>query len=316
MARGFRLLKNRYLFGEVNDNPMRDDIPYPMILDGGEQGPPGPGGETAGVVFELTSNLDGALAATATAEVVISGESSVAVGAAIAVYNTGTKKSWTGAVGWAVKIGDEYWVVEIDQYPILSLVTLSSDTHSFSSGGTLIGRVSTQQTITTSNWVSSTPYPFSFLPTPRPAINNPHNLLALSGDKGHVTYNADSETFDLIEVFPASKRRLVFRLTDDMPSTTIGSTTDFEILETREYTAGEVTAPTSISDPMHQIVDGLTGEEGVIEFSYRDAAWHVVSFERKAVPPVQLRVSGLDFQISYDGGDSWSTWASGEECPE
>lgn len=38
MSRGFRLLKNRYLFGEVNDNPMRDDIPYPMIYDGGGGG--------------------------------------------------------------------------------------------------------------------------------------------------------------------------------------------------------------------------------------------------------------------------------------
>lgn len=38
MSRGFRLHKNRYLFGEVNDNPMRDDVLYPMIYDGGGGG--------------------------------------------------------------------------------------------------------------------------------------------------------------------------------------------------------------------------------------------------------------------------------------
>ena len=29
---------------------------------------------------------------------------------------------------------------------------------------------------------------------------------------------------------------------------------------------------------------------------------------------IQLRIEGLDFQISYDDGGSWSTWGSGEEC--
>lgn len=271
--------------------------------------------DVTGHVFTLTADLAATVSATATATVLISGESGVSVSDTITVYNTGTKLGKIGAVGWAMKLGSQYWVVELNQYPILSLVTLSNDTHSFSAGGTLNGQASSQQAITTSSWVSSTPYPFSFLPTPRPTISNPYNLLGLSGDKGHVTYNANSGTFDLIEVFPATKRRLVFRLTDDMPTTTISSTTDFEILETREFTAGEVAAPSSIADPMHQIINGLNGEEGVIEFSYRDTAWHVVSFERKVTPPVQLRVDGLNFQISHNGGSTWTTWATGEECP-
>lgn len=275
---------------------------------------PGGGGSgvTAGHVFTLTSDLAATVSATANATVLITGEAGVSIGNTITVYNTGTKLGKIGAVGWAVKIGSQYWVTEINQYPILSLVTLSSGTHSFSGGNTRVGQASQQQTITTSSWVSSTPYPFSFLPSPRPAINNPCNLMALSGDKGLVTYNANSATFDLIEVFPANKRRVVFRLTGNMPSTTIASTTAFEILETREYTAGEVPAPSSIADPMHLIIGGRTGEEGVIEYSYRDSAWHVVSFERK---PVEMRVDGLNFQISHDGGVTWTTWASGATCP-
>jgi hypothetical protein len=44
----------------------------------------------------------------------------------------------------------------------------------------------------------------------------------------------------------------------------------------------------------------------------------LVDGEYYAIHPmqrIQLRVDGLNFQISYDGGSSWTTWASGEECP-
>lgn len=29
---------------------------------------------------------------------------------------------------------------------------------------------------------------------------------------------------------------------------------------------------------------------------------------------IKLRISGLDFQISYDAGSTWTTWATGGEC--
>jgi len=32
-------------------------------------------------------------------------------------------------------------------------------------------------------------------------------------------------------------------------------------------------------------------------------------------PDISLRISGLNFQINYNRGDGWVTWASGEECP-
>jgi hypothetical protein len=31
-------------------------------------------------------------------------------------------------------------------------------------------------------------------------------------------------------------------------------------------------------------------------------------------PDIDLRVSGLNFQINYNMGDGWETWATGEEC--
>jgi hypothetical protein len=34
-----------------------------------------------------------------------------------------------------------------------------------------------------------------------------------------------------------------------------------------------------------------------------------------ANPDISLRVSGLNFQINYNRGAGWETWATGEECP-
>ena len=32
-------------------------------------------------------------------------------------------------------------------------------------------------------------------------------------------------------------------------------------------------------------------------------------------PDIDLRISGLNFQINYNLGGGWETWATGEECP-
>lgn len=44
----------------------------------------------------------------------------------------------------------------------------------------------------------------------------------------------------------------------------------------------------------------------------------LVDGEYYAIHPmqrIQLRVSGLEFQISHDGGVTWTTWATGAACP-
>jgi hypothetical protein len=234
-----------------------------------------------GHVFALTANLAGTVGSTATASVIVSGESGVAISDPITVHNTGGKKSVTGAVGFAVKIGNQYWISEIDQYPILSEVVLDADTHTFSPAATVQGKVADQDTISVSSMVALTPYPFSFVPDPFPTITNPHNLIGLDGDKAIVQYNEDEDEFQLFQVMPASKRRMRFRLSADMPTETITSTVNFVILETREFTAGEVSVPGSISDPMKLIVNGEEDDQGVIEYSYRETAWQVVSFRKR-----------------------------------
>jgi len=233
-----------------------------------------------GHVFVLTSNLAAGVGQVAAATITVSGEFGILAGEPIAVYNTGLKKGFVGAVGWAVKIGDEYWLSEIDQYAMWSLITFSADTHGFSVGSTTQGKVADQDPITTSSFVALTPYPFSFLPTPRPTIHNPHNLIGLSGDDGIVAWNDNAGWFELIAILPVEKRRIQFELSDDMPTETITTTTDFTVLQAAEYTAGDVPVPTTLSDPMKLVINGLSGQKGEAEYSYRDEAWRITSFYR------------------------------------
>jgi hypothetical protein len=253
--------------------------------------PEEPGGGSSvgeGHVFALTANLAGTVGSSAAATVVISGEAGVSTSDPITVHNTGGKKAFVGAVGFAVKIGAQYWVSEIDQYPILSLVELDADTHTFTVGGTTQGKIADQDTISVSSMVALTPYPYSFVPSPFPTITNPYNLIGLDGDRAIVQYNENADQFQLLEILPDEKRRLRFKLSANMPTETITSTVNFTVLEAMEYTSGEVTTPGSIADPMKLIVNGLEDDEGVIEYDYRNEVWQVVSFRRRAASDVLL----------------------------
>lgn len=258
------------------------------------------GAKAGGAVFTLTANLAGAVAASATATVVVSGVDGVSASDSITVYNTGKKKSWTGAIGWAVKIGTQFWVSEIDQYPIRSVVTLSGDTHTFSPYGTYQGKVADQQTppVSVSAMVATTPYPFAFIPDPLPDITNPLNLIGVSGDRGLVTYNEDEDEFQLVEVYPQEKRRVAFKLTEDMPEVKITSTDKFLPTEAREFTSGEMpflpSPPTdSIYDPLQLVIDGKENDEGVVEYSYRKARWEVISFRRREFGSLEFEISEI-----------------------
>jgi hypothetical protein len=240
-------------------------------------------------VFVLTSGMANTVGASATADVVVSGETGVSVSDSITVYNTGYKLGFAGAVGVAVKILDEYWVMEIDQLPIRMQVVLDADTHSLSSGGTYQGKVADKVSspeVSISAIISTTPYPFAFIPDPVPEITNPYNLMGLAGDNGIVTYNASTGAFQLIEILPQEKRRIRFKLTADMPTQTVTSTADYIPMETREFTSGEMPLlpgppAEDLYDPIKLIVNGKENDQGVAEYSYMDEQWQVISFRRR-----------------------------------
>lgn len=42
----------------------------------------------------------------------------------------------------------------------------------------------------------------------------------------------------------------------------------------------------------------------------------LIMIQGASPPPLELRISGFNYQLSRDGGDTWETWASGEDCTE
>lgn len=265
-----------------------DDVYYAVHPDDASRRDGGT--PTFGHVFTLNGKLDKPHGSTASATVTRSGETGVSNGATITVINTGNKVGYTGAIGWAVKVGLEYWVVELDQYPLQSLVIFDDDTHTFSGAGVRQGKIEDQKTISVSSWQAMTPYPFSFVPAVA-TIHNPHNLLALSGDSGIVVWNNSYEDvenfiygrFELVEVFPFTKRRLQFRLTADIDTMLTVAVENFEIIQTREFAAGQVAEPSPkyLYDDMKLIRYGRTGDLGECEYSYREGNWQVTSFRRR-----------------------------------
>ncbi len=251
---------------------------------------PGESGTTSGHVFTLDGKLDKPHGSTASATIIRSGETGITNGATITVINTGNKVGYTGAVGWAVKIGLQYWVVELDQYPLQSLVVFDDDTHTFSGAGTRQGKIEDQKPISISSWEAMTPYPFGFVPS-YADIHNPHNLLALANDSGIVAWNDSYEDvensiygrFELIEVFPFTKRRLQFRLTADIDTMLASVVENFEIIQTREFTAGQVAEPIPkyLYDDMKLISYGRSGDLGECEYSYREENWQITAFRRR-----------------------------------
>ena len=279
--------------------------------------------QDGGVVFTLTSDLADTVSATATATVLVTGVNGVPVSSSITVYNTGRKKSWTGAVGWAVLVGNQFWVAEVNQYPIRSVVTFNADTHTFSPVATYQGKVADQDTISVSAMDATTPYPFSFVPSPFPTITNPYNLIGLSGDKGLVTYNENSDEFQLVAVYPQEKRRVAFKLTEDMTTVTITDTDKFLPTETREFTSGEMpflpSPPTdSIYDPMKLVIDGKEDDLGIVEYSYRAERWEITSFRRRDFGRIEFTITEAttvsDSSSPYAGMRKLTVTVVGPSC--
>ncbi|HBE72468.1 MAG TPA: hypothetical protein DDW52_30410 [Planctomycetaceae bacterium] len=95
-----------------------------------------------------------------------------------------------------------------------------------------------------------------------------------------------------------------FRLTTDMTS----GTADADIRSADD--AQLVQAGAELRDRVGLLNNAVAGREGLC-LPYRD---YFVAITVEPVP-VQLRIDGFDFQISHDGGATWATWASGQDCP-
>ena len=267
--------------------------------------------DAGGLIFTLTSDMADGYTEYADAQVLVSGVLGVSVSDPIVVRNTGGKQSFISNTGWAMKVDGEYWIVEIGQYALHSRIVFDDPTHDFY-GINVPDSVASQNTITTTTFEAISEYPNAYLPFPRPTITNPHNLIGLSGDEGLVFYNAVDDEFQLVAVYPQFWRAFRFQLNANMVSTTVTSVTAFDIVQPLEPDGGDIPSVTSLTDIHGLVIGGRDGDWGIAEYNWVTGDYDITSFKRR---PVQMQVSGYEFQISHDGGATWTTWATGEACP-
>ena len=259
-----------------------------------------------GVVFTLTANLAGTVSATATATVTVSGDPNTPVSSTITVYNTGTKTAYTGAVGWAVKINGVWWLAEINQYALLSVATLSINTHVISAPD---GKIANQQTVTISALVAISSYPESFIPGTLPTLANPRNLIGLSGDKATVAYNRTNNTWEMLELRPANSRLAKIKLTASWPYGIDATATSFTVISNESEVGGEIPTISTVKDINSLAMNAKTDDTGIVRFNYVTAAWELVSITHTAT------IFRGTITTGFTGGDTSTTFDVTPEFP-
>jgi hypothetical protein len=244
----------------------------------------GDGGPTEAVVFSLSSNLTPGIGNTALATVLVSGAAGLIPGDTILVYNTGEKKAFAGSLGWAISINGQLWIVEVNQYALLSLATLSSDTHGLSPGSGTVGDMADQRPIMLSSLTAVSTYPHSFIPSPLPTLTNPHNLLAKSGDQATVVYNETVDQWQIVAVHPAVMRAFRFKLTADMPAGLTPSTTSYSVqAPVWDHAGGDLPDPLPpLRDSYSLAANAKTNATGCAEYNWKLDVWEITSITHVA----------------------------------
>lgn len=174
------------------------------------------------VLFELTSGLTDTVGATATADIVVTSDTTYPVASSIEVYNTGKFKAPTGAIGCAVLItvgaSSEWWVVHVQENVGLLEFTFTGPTHVYTAPADYrtLTAFSVPQTITYSGLTGVSDFPLSFLPA-SPTITNPGNHYATSGDTGYAIWDTDADAFVLHAVKHQYCRKILFKLNTNWP---------------------------------------------------------------------------------------------------
>lgn len=257
----------------------------------------GPAGDTQMVIFELTANLDSGIGEDATAVVVASNDPELDVAEAITVYNTGMSKGYSGARGLALKIntledGVQWWVIEVDQYCLYYAVTLTSDTHGYSGGGTPTpGSRADQVSWTYSDVQVLTPYPFSFFTAQ--TIHNPFNVHGKTGDILIVKHVEAGYDYDfgtpvtcqniVVDVKPDKAREFFINLTSDVGTGDISPTLAAKGWGPIGNNSGEIPgAGETPLDRYYQSHLGKIGHTGIVSYDLYNEVYVVKHMEHWA----------------------------------
>lgn len=244
--------------------------------------------QSVATYFELTADLARTEGATATARVIVTNDPDLSVNDPITVLNRGRHRAFTTARGWALKLDGDWWIVNVNEPAITSIITFAllgsppaptGGTHYWNSG--IAGSVGDQRpldnsTLTAHNARSE--YPNSWIPPtfvdpsppgsePAGSITNPANHLAHGSELALCEWNQQTEHYEIIETLNANGQAMVATLSGNQIGdldTGIGNNgypsvdptkIDF-VYPGQHHVQGEVTTPAAgVSDRYWKTLD-------------------------------------------------------------
>jgi hypothetical protein len=244
------------------------------------------------VTFTLTENLAYSAGAEADATVgsIIAGTTSgLEEGDPIVVYSLGARRSKVGCVGIGIRAPDgRYLVLELQQMALFVKGTLKP----LGGSGTLaqLGAFYNIATVEVENAVSLTPYEFNFIDTSKIGTgitqSNRFRLNGNDGDNCILQYDAATDEYFLIAVYPLQARRIIAELTQDrLPGCPAGFEKDASITATPTYSFDGPLPPSasfSVYDTFNIAIAAKDGDLAYCEWNHELQKYQIIELHRRA----------------------------------
>jgi hypothetical protein len=278
---GGNKLKVDYLNAAKSTPSEWTDQDEPMLLvrlrDGRWIRFPGGGGDgsspTELVAFELASDLAKTRGAAAPAHA-LAPNTLTGSTTPIVVLNPGHFRAFSGAEGIAAKLGDDYWVLEVDQPALFVRVQLAD--HPNNSGGTVRYAADPREanaafTTSSPSPVVLTSFPYSFLPSLASGlVPNPLDLFGETGDAAILQWNADAEAYFLAAVFPSKQTELYVTLASNLPTGALTPVVSCNLAA--PSSDGAITTPVNVVDRYNVMLNARSGDRALVRWQPRTTA--------------------------------------------
>lgn len=247
------------------------------------------------VAFELVTDLS-ATSGTGTVTFTTSTDI-VATGASITLLNPIGELAYTGAIGTAIKIGNSWYVIEVNRPEAWLQVTFDCNSHDWTSGDSPRGFNADQTTtLTVSSTTTLSSYPVNDLGSI--TISNPYNLNWITGDRA-LLRKQDNNDYLVVKVLHAVCLRFRFKLSANAPDGLTPTLTATAICPTNSDSGPPPSGTISIQDIYGLAHNAKTNHKGIAEYDYNNGWWYVTECEHNA-----LRFRGT-LNGSLSGGASF-----------
>lgn len=214
------------------------------------------GGSADLFYFTLTADLAKTLGATATATAFAANTLTGATDS-ITVKNPGLFRTFSGAKGLAMKVGEEYWILIVDQPALKILAQLDVHTTANRDGADAREAQAIIKTASPAP-VALTGYPYSFVPTQDVSVPNPRDLWGEDGDYVELSWDTVADDYFVSKVFRQRQDFFWGTLASDHPG---GLAATLSINPAQAASSGAYpSTPVSVTDTYNAAINAKSGD--------------------------------------------------------